>query len=76
MVIIDDNLNEFVWVPVKDLEPDGTRDGTFTDNQQFGRRTFGSSDSLGGKDPVAGKCTEYAHLLLTNIVKHSILLID
>jgi|GEM_PF-4598645 len=69
LVIIDDNGSEFVWVPVKDLEPDGTRDGTFTDNQQFGRRIFCGWDlepeyflavleQFGGTTPEESKFTE------------------
>jgi len=50
LVIIDEGVtkNEFVWVPVEDLiAEDGTVDGTFTDDQKFGRRLFGTSYSLG-----------------------------
>jgi len=58
LVIIDEvNGNEFVWVPVKDLEQDGTMDGT-NYNQQFGRRVFGRTISLGGTAQIANRFTE------------------
>ena len=58
LVIIDEeNGNEFVWIPVRELEPDGTIDGIKYD-EQFGRRTFGRIDSLGGTERVADKYTE------------------
>ena len=67
LVIIDDNLNEFVWVPVKDLTADGTIDGT-NYNQKFGRRLFGRSYSLGGTTPEASKYTESIDPLVTTSV--------
>jgi len=57
LVIKDSSGNEFVWVPVRDLDADGTRDGTNYD-QQFGRRLFGRSEQLGGTVPTADEWTE------------------
>jgi len=67
LVIKDDNLNEFVWVPVKDLAEDGYIDDTHT-TERFGRRTFGRSNTL-GIVATAGTYTETLPSLLTNSVE-------
>ena len=70
LVIKDDNLNEFVWVPVKDLTADGTIDGT-NYNQKFGRRTFGRSDTLGGTATNSGKFSENIDpLVITSVEQY------
>lgn len=57
LVIKDEHENEFVWIPVKDLNPDGTTDGKSYD-KQFGRRTFGRMEKLGGIEEKANRYTE------------------
>ena len=58
LVIIDNGTtkNEFVWVPVKDLVANGTRDG-ITYNEQFGIRLFERPYPYGNEwtDAVTGE---------------------
>ena len=69
-LVIKDKVtgSEFVWVPVRDLTPDGYIDDTQT-AEKFGRRLFGRSDSLGGKDAVTNKYTEKLPEPLTDSVR-------
>ena len=68
LVVKDSNDNEFVWVPVKDLEPNGTIDG-INYNQKFGRRLFGMSYVLGGATATVNQYTESIAVAITESIE-------
>lgn len=57
--VLKKNYSQFVWVPVKFLEPDGTLDGKEF-SQKFGRRNYQDDDFSddGFNEPLAGGLVE------------------